>query len=154
MSTEQQLRETERFFYEQIPLTRAMEVRVESYDGERLVLTAPLAANHNHLGTAFGGSLGAVAMTAGYGLLWLELGGGNLHIVIRESTASFRRPVRGEIRAVCVRPGETAIAAFKAAFASKGKARLKLTVTIEEEGKLAVAFEGTYVALKSAPPKK
>ena len=74
MRDEQQLRETEAFFYEQIPLTRAMGVRVESYDGQQLVLTAPLALNHNHLGTAFGGSLSALATLAGYGLLWLDLG--------------------------------------------------------------------------------
>ena len=51
-------REIEQFFYTKIPLTAAMGVRVESYDGETLVLTAPVDANHNHLGTAFGGSPG------------------------------------------------------------------------------------------------
>lgn len=39
----EQLRETEAYFHEKIPLTRAMGVRVESYDGRKLVLTAPLA---------------------------------------------------------------------------------------------------------------
>src|SRR4051812_45832188 len=114
MSNEQQLRDTEVFFYEQIPITRAMGIRVEAYDGNQFVLTAPLALNHNHLGTAFGGSLGAVATLAGYGLLWLELGNRDAHIVIRESAISYRRPVRREIRMVCRRPEEAAVAAFKA----------------------------------------
>src|SRR6266446_4830743 len=117
MSNEQQLRETEAFFHEQIPITRAMGVHVEAYDGSRLTLTAPLALNHNHLGTAFGGSLSAVATLAGYGLLWLELNDRTAHVVIREGTISYRRPVRGEIRAVCRRPEEAAVAAFKAEFA-------------------------------------
>jgi len=68
------LQETERFLHEQIPLTRAMGVRVRSWDGEKLWLSAPLEPNHNHLGTAFGGSLSALATLAGYSLLWLLLG--------------------------------------------------------------------------------
>jgi len=43
-----------------MPITRAMGVRVEDYGGRRLVLSAPLEANFNHLGTAFGGSLNAL----------------------------------------------------------------------------------------------
>ena len=54
------LHDTERFLHEQIPLTKAMEVTLESYDGSQLVVTAPLEPNYNHLGTAFGGSLSAL----------------------------------------------------------------------------------------------
>jgi thioesterase domain-containing protein len=148
MSNEPQLRETEDYFHAQIPITRAMEIRVEAYDGQRLILTAPLAPNHNHLGTAFGGSLATVATLAGYGLLWLELGDRTAHVVVRESTISYRRPVRGEIRAICRRPEESAVAAFKKQFAQKGKCRLRLEVTIEEDGLVAVEFSGIFIALK------
>ena len=144
MTTSDRLRETEKFLHEKIPLTRAMEVRVESDDEHQLTLTAPLSANHNHLGTAFGGSLAALAMLAGYALLWLELGDRDAHIVISESTLQFRRPVCGELRATCRRP--EGLAVFREIFAAKGKARLKLEVTIESKGEIAVAFSGTYVA--------
>jgi thioesterase domain-containing protein len=139
----------EQFFHQQIPITRAMGVGVESYDQEQLVLTAPLAANHNHLGTAFGGSLSAIATLAGYGLLWLELDDSKCHVVIRQSTIAFRRPVHGAIRAICRRPDEAALAVFKQTFARQGKARIRLTVTIEEQQQEAVAFEGIYVAMKT-----
>ncbi|RYD25022.1 MAG: hypothetical protein EOP86_27860, partial [Verrucomicrobiaceae bacterium] len=79
------LTETGDYLHRQIPLSRAMGARVETYDGETLVLTAPAELNHNHLGTAFGGSLSALATLAGYGLLWLELGSRDSHIVIRRS---------------------------------------------------------------------
>ncbi len=148
MNADQRLRETEKFLHEQIPLTRAMQVRVESYDAQQLVLTAPLAPNHNHLGTAFGGSLAALVMLAGYGLLWLELGDRAAHLVISESTLKFRRPVRALLRATCRRPGEAKMAAFKAEFAAKAKARIRLVVAIEEEGQTAVEFTGTYVAAR------
>lgn len=146
MNAPDRLRETEQFLHEQIPLTRAMQVRVESYDAGRLTLTAPLAANHNHLGTAFGGSLAALAMLAGYGLLWLELGDRDAHLVVSESTLKFRHPVRGLIRAICRPPEARALAHFKGDFAAKGKARLSLEVVIEGEDEVAVEFRGTYVA--------
>ncbi len=140
------LRETERFLHAQIPLTRAMQVRVESCEAGQLTLTAPLDANHNHLGTAFGGSLAALVMVTGYALLWLELGDRAAHIVISESALKFRRPVRGELRATCRPPESAALARFKTDFATKGKARLRLEVTVESDGEIALLFEGLYVA--------
>jgi thioesterase domain-containing protein len=103
-----------------------MGVRVLGYDGEQLTLVAPLDRNHNHLGTAFGGSLSAVATLAGYGLLWLKLADRSCHVVIRDSALSFRRPVRGEIRAVCRSPDQTAFAGFRRDLAAKGRARIRL----------------------------
>ena len=78
--------EIEQFLHAKIPLTAAMGVRVESYDAQQLILTAPLDANHNHLGTAFGGSLAALLILSGYGLLWLELGDAESHIVVRKTS--------------------------------------------------------------------
>jgi thioesterase domain-containing protein len=135
-------------FYRVMPITRAMGVEVESYDGERLVLTAPLDRNVNHLGTAFGGSLNALAVLGGYGLLWIELQDTECHLVIRESAISYERPVRGELRAVCVRPEADALDAFRKRFTDKGKARITLDVTIEAEGAVAARFRGTFVALR------
>lgn len=146
MTAPERLRETEKFLHEKIPLTRAMELRVASEDERQLTLTAPLAANHNHLGTAFGGSLAALAMLTGYALLWLELGDRDAHIVISESSLKFRRPIRGELRATCRRPA--GLGAFRETFAAQGKARLELEIEIQAEGEVAVAFRGTYVARK------
>jgi thioesterase domain-containing protein len=148
MENDRHLRETEEFFYRKIPITRAMGVRVTEYNGNQLKLVAPIALNHNHLGTAFGGSLSAIATLAGYGLLWLELGDKTAHLVIRRSELSFRRPVRGEIVAVGRRPNPDDLQAFKKAFAKHHKARINLAATIEEEGVVAVEFRGTFVALR------
>lgn len=140
--------EIEKYFRDKIPLTRAMAVRVESWAGGRLVLSAPLEENHNHLGTAFGGSLNALAMLAGYGLIWLVLGDANAHVVVRRGTANFSQPVCGELRAVCTAPLEAEIDDFRARFASRGKARITLRAIIEGDGGAAVEFEGEYVALR------
>lgn len=142
------LRETESYLHEQIPLTRAMGVTLESWDGRLLVLHAPLEPNHNHLGTAFGGSLSALATLAGYSLLWLVLGDRDAHIVIRDSTIRYRHPVHGALRAVCQRPGEDEMGAFQRQFVETGRARLSLHVTIEDAGKVCVEFEGSFVAMR------
>ncbi|MEN3942750.1 YiiD C-terminal domain-containing protein [Prosthecobacter sp. SYSU 5D2] len=142
------LKDTEAFLHQQIPITHAMGVQVHSYDGRHLVITAPLEPNHNHLGTAFGGSLSAIATLAGYTLLWLLLGDRSAHIVIRESSIRYRRPVTGAIRAVCQRPDEATLTTFKTQFEETGKARLRLQVRIEKDGQTCVEFDGEFVALK------
>ncbi len=142
------LRETEQFLHDQIPLTRAMGTRLESYDDGGLVLTAPLAPNHNHLGTAFGGSLAALATLAGYTLLWLELGDRTCHIVIQESHLRYRAPVRGELRAVVPRISPPELATFRRHLEQSGKARLSLTIEVISEDTVCVEFTGTFVALR------
>ena len=138
----------EHFLHEKIPLTRAIGVRVGSMDPDGLVLTAPLEPNHNHLGTAFGGSLAALATLAGYTFLWLELGDQEAHIVIRRSQLDYRHPVTGTLRALCRRPPESELAAFRSTFEKAGKARVRLQITIEEAGRVCMAFEGVFEAIR------
>ncbi|MEO7098821.1 MAG: YiiD C-terminal domain-containing protein [Luteolibacter sp.] len=142
------LREIENFLYEQIPITRAMGVQVAACDETGFVLIAPLEVNHNHLGTAFGGSLSAIATLAGYGLLWIQLEDRSAHIVIKNSSIRYHRPVRGAIRAICKTPDAATLTAFKTCFQKKGKARIPLQVTIEENDQVCVEFEGVYVAMR------
>jgi thioesterase domain-containing protein len=144
-----ELEAIERLLHEQIPITRAMGVRVVSRSSDGgVILEAPLEANHNHLHTAFGGSLGALLTLSGYTLLWLEVGDPHCHIVIRDSRISFRRPVKGNLRAICRPPEAKALETFHAEFRTKGRARIELQSTIEEDGGAAVVFHGTFVALK------
>lgn len=138
----------ERMFHEKIPITRAMGVSVVGWDAEGLRLTAPLEPNHNHLGTAFGGSLAAIATLAGYGLVWLELDDPEAHVVVRDSAVRYRKPVRNDIRVVARRPESHVIDAFREAYARDGRARMLLEVSVEGDGEPAVEFTGTFVALR------
>lgn len=148
MSHETLRRETEAFFHAQIPITRAMGVSVERFDAEALVLTAPLAVNHNHLGTAFGGSLSSIATLAGYGVLWMLLDDRSCHIVVKNSSIQYLHPVRGDIRAIAKCPDAATFGTFKKRFEKKGKARIRLHVTIEDDGEMCVEYEGVFVALR------
>ena len=150
MTDQSSLAEAERFLHEQIPLSLAMGVRVESFDESALTLTAPLGPNHNHLGTAFGGSLGAIALLAGYGLLWLEIKDRACHIVVRSSTTDYRRPVRGRLHAVCRRPDASDLVHLRQTFLKKGKARIRLQVDVVDDGEVCVAFEGVFVIIREA----
>lgn len=123
-----------------------MGLRVMAHDEQGFAVEAPVALNSNHLRTAFGGSINAVATLAAYGLLWLELGDPTVHVVVAESSIRFLRPVRETIRAVCQRPEPDEWKIFRAAFESAGKARIKLRVEVVENGQTAAEFEGSFVA--------
>jgi thioesterase domain-containing protein len=140
------LRDAEQYFHQQIPITRAMGVRIVSRDESQFVVEAPVALNSNHLGTAFGGSINAVATLAAYGLLWLELNDPSVHVVVAESTIRFLRPVREKIRATCQRPDPNEWNVFRAKFESAGKAPITLRVHVLDGEQTAAEFEGTFVA--------
>lgn len=146
MASADALLEAEKYFHEQIPITRAIGVRVVANDESRFVIEAPVALNSNHLRTAFGGSINAVATLAAYGFLWLELSDATAHVVVAESSIRFLRPVRETIRAICLRPAGEELAAFRSQFAAKQKARITLRVNVIEAGETAAEFEGTFVA--------
>ena len=140
----------EAYLREKIPLSRAMEVHVIENSPARLVLEAPLAANLNHVGTAFGGSLHALPTLACYSTLWtiMREAGTDGHVVVKHSAASYRSPVKGRLRAVCVRPPQRVITRFLEDFRRNKKARMELDAIVEgEAGKPAVEFHGTFVAI-------
>ena len=155
----------EHFLNEMIPLAKSMGVGVEVSDDNALVLRAPKEQNKNSLNTAFGGSLVSLATLAGYGVVWelmrseqpaaadaTDAPGGaaaaakpQWHIVVKESRAAYRRPVLGDLVAICERPAQAAIAEFKDALARYGKAKLRIRARVVEAGQTAVDFHAAYV---------
>jgi thioesterase domain-containing protein len=146
VTEESALRKIQAYFHEQIPITREMGVRVIANDENGFVIEAPVALNSNHLRTAFGGSINAVATLAAYGFLWLELNDASVHVVVAESSIRFLRPVRETIRAICRRHAAGELAEFRSQFAAKRKARIALRVNVVEEDETAAEFEGVFVA--------
>jgi thioesterase domain-containing protein len=144
----------EMFLHEMIPLAKAMGVGVEVSDEKALVLTAPKEQNKNSLNTAFGGSLVSLATLAGYGVVWELMKNERQsekpvwHIVVKESRAAYRKPVLGDLRAICERPAQAAIAEFKDTLARYGKAKLKLKAAIVENGSVAVDVTAAFVVVR------
>ena len=138
--------ELERTLHEEIPLSRAMGVRVAAYRDSSLQLAAPLAPNINHKCTAFGGSLYSLAVLCGWSLIQIKLreAGLHKHIVIQASDIRYLLPVADDMTAEC-HLDETAFARFLRTLEKHGKGRLALDVVIMQDGRPAVEFSGRYV---------
>ena len=135
---------------EAIPLTQAMGIGVENYNGQTLTIVAPLANNFNHLGTAFGGSLYISAVLSAWGLLYLRLRAACLkgQIVIQKGTVDYLLPVTGDIVATCSLPSEESFEAFLESYRQKGFGKIILQAAILQDGREAVRFEGKFVLLR------
>lgn len=133
--------------HHEIPLTRAIGLSVAAATPESVTLQAPLQANINHKCTAFGGSLYAVAVLAGWSLIFVRLRqrGLEAHIVIQQSDIEYLEPVTGEIRATCHIGSEAALERALRLFEKRGVARIPLQVEIEGSDGAAVIFAGKYV---------
>src|SRR3569833_4391775 len=91
----------ERELLAEIPLARAMHLRVANYAPDALALAAPLAPNVNDKGCAFGGSLASLMTPAGWALVELELQrrGEDCDVFVGDSHVRYLEPVRGDFRA-------------------------------------------------------
>lgn len=135
----------ERLLHDHIPLAAAMQAGIDSFDGEALTARAPLAANRNHYGTAFGGSIYTVSLLAGWGLTSLLVGQAGM-IVVEHAEADYKRPIKEDLVATA-RPAEGADpATFAAAFHAHGKARLAVTVRMDAAGQTAFVLNAHFAA--------
>lgn len=132
-----------------IPLSEAMGTRVVEATADRVTLEAPLEPNLNHRSTAFGGSVAALAVLAGWTQVHLRLRqeGWTTRTVIQESTVRYLAPVHGSFRARTRPLGDDAWDRFLRMLARKGKGRIRVQVEILSQGEVAGTFEGAYVAL-------
>ena len=135
------------YLKQHIPLSTAMQVRVETCDAETMVLSAPLAANHNDKGTGFAGSIASLASLAGWGLCmrWAEREVGTPLVAIAHADIQYRKPVTGNFRARATLPGDDALRAFHRRFAEKGRARLTVRIEVSDDQGLAAEQVAEYV---------
>ena len=80
--------ELQKKLHNEIPLTKFMNIKIETYNEKELITTAPLDININDKGTAFGGSLSTLTIISSWSLCWLiskELGFDSKNIVVIKS---------------------------------------------------------------------
>jgi thioesterase domain-containing protein len=139
------------YLHEHIPLSQHLGVRVEHASIDLVRLQAPLEPNLNHRKTGFGGSISAVAILAGWGVLWCRLrertGGHN--IVIQRNSIDYIAPVMSDFTALCVAPSAAHWKRFERAFGERGRSRIQLDVEVRVADTLAARFTGRFVALQS-----
>lgn len=134
----------EQSFHELIPLSTAMGLRADAYDGKSLTVSAPLAPNINHQQSAFGGSLFAVAALAGWGLMQMKLSELMLdcNTVVMGGEVTYSKPVYDDLICTCRLPDDAE--AFFERLDVEGKATTQLTCTFECDGEVAMQLQGNY----------
>lgn len=139
----------EAYLHEHIPLSRAMAVRVEAVAPEEVRLAAPLEPNVNHRGTAFGGSIAALAVLAGWGWLRARVDGRRPlpRLVVQRQVIDYLAAAHGDLLATCRAPPPAAWDAFARTLERRGRARLTLAVDVHSGGARAAAFEGMFAAV-------
>ncbi len=133
---------------QEMPLSRAMQVEMVSWDGTRLAMKMPLEPNRNHQYSAFAGSLNALCTVVGWGTLFMLLQQKGLagNIVIRRGAIRYLRPVRSqEIIATGLPVDADKLAFFYELLLSKGKSKLDVNVEIADDQGPYVSFKGSYV---------
>lgn len=138
------------YLHAHIPITRSLGASAVGYDGATLRLSAPLAPNLNHAGTAFGGSLSALAVLAGWGLVHLNLRerGVPSRLVVQRSTLEFLAPVDGDFTATAALPSPEAWERFLATLDRHGRARVTVPAAIASSSGVDGRHEGTYAAFR------
>lgn len=139
----------ERYLHEHIPLSRHLGTRVLAAAADAVRLSAPLAPNLNHRQTAFGGSLSALAILAGWTLVWVTLGRERFtgRIVIQSNTIDYVAPAETDFAAVCRAPAPERWERFRAALAERGRGRIELDVELTAGARRVADFRGRYVAI-------
>lgn len=135
----------------QVPLGQFMGLQITSYQPGTVVVSAPLAPNNlNTHGTAFGGSLYCVATMAGWSLVQLSLlaDGHDPRVWVTRGEVVYHKPVTDTLEARA-ELSEQDVAEFLARFRRKGKARVKVPVTIAQQGEPALTLNVEFAALAS-----
>ncbi|MCG7898757.1 MAG: thioesterase domain-containing protein [Candidatus Thiodiazotropha lotti] len=125
---------------EGIPIAAEMAFRVSSLTDGGITVTGGGEQNHNVHGTAFAGSLYAIATLSAWGLVQSRLPEG-AELVMARGEIEYRKPVIGDIVAHCNIERET-FDSFLENLRLKGRARLKAVSVIESDGGVAAEFSG------------
>ena len=134
-----------------MPPVRALQVRVAGCEGGRLRLEAPLAANVNDKGTAFGGSLVSLMTLAAWGLttLRVEQAGLQAEIYVADTEVRYLAPLRSDLHAEAWLAEDDAWETFLSTLRERGKARATLlSRVLLPDGRVATEARARYAAIR------
>jgi len=139
--------------YLAMPPVAAMGIRAVAFDGQVLQLQAPLAANVNDKGSAFGGSMAGMMTLAGWGLLTLKLeaAGFKADVYVADSQIRYLRPLLSDLRAQARLEPTLDWSVFLETFRQRGKARASVLASLEgPDGECVAELTGRFAALRQA----
>ena len=133
-----------------MPPVAALGLRIVAADDRQLRLHAPLAANVNDKGCAFGGSLTSLLTLAGWGLISLRLAEAGLdaEVYVAASEIRYRAPLYADLEAIAEAAEGESWDDFLRTLRSKGRARLGVQATVPlPEGGVATESRSRYAAI-------
>ncbi|WP_454832777.1 YiiD C-terminal domain-containing protein [Pseudoxanthomonas wuyuanensis] len=149
MGVETALRDL-RDYCRSMPPVAAMLVQVDGYDEDGLRLSAPLSANVNDKGTAFGGSLTSLMTVAGWGLLTLrlQLAGLKADVFVADSAIRYLAPLRSDLQAQAALAQDQSWEDFVQTLRQRGRARIQVLARVTlPDGAMATTLSGRFVAI-------
>lgn len=137
------------YLYEQIPLSKAMEVQVIEVTSNLVILAAPIKPNINHRSTVFGGSASALAILSAWTLVncRLESEGIQTRLVIQKNSISYDQPITSDFEAVCSLTDRQVWTKFIQILERKKKSRITVNSCLQCQGQQVGEFTGVFVAL-------
>jgi thioesterase domain-containing protein len=127
-----------------IPLSAEMDFKVRELRGNTITVVGGGTENVNVHGTAFAGSLYAIATLALWGLINARLPQ-DAALVLAEGNIRYRQPLVGDIVARCEIP-TAELEAFLSRLQKRGRAVLEATVQIPGREGVAAEYRGTVHA--------
>jgi thioesterase domain-containing protein len=127
-----------------IPIATQMAFQIQELTAEKISVVGGGEENINVHGTAFAGSIYAIATLALWGLVNANLPEG-ASLVLAEGKIRYRQPIEGEIQASCsISPDEMSL--FLKNLQKRGRARLKATVIVSGTSGTAAEYSGIVFA--------
>lgn len=141
--------ELERYLHRHIPLSKAMDVRIETATPDSISLRAAFAPNINHEETVFGGSASAVAILSAWAMVYtrVKLAGVAGRIVIHANSMHYEKPMRGDFRATASAGEAAAWDKLFATLRRKRMARITIKSVLDCAGEESGALEGEFVVI-------
>ena len=136
--------------YMAMPPVAAMQPSVLDWQDGCLRMHAPLDANVNDKGCAFGGSLSSLMTIAGWGLVSLELAQAGIEadIYVADSRVRYLKPVFEDLVVDAGFDDPVERAALADTLRKQGRASIRLkSESLLAEGGVAASFVGRYVAI-------
>ena len=137
-------------WYQHIPLSEKMGVRIQQYTGQKFITTMPEAGNQNPHHTLFAGSLFSLATLTGWGLIWLMLRERHLGgtIILADAHIRYSQPISGRPSAIA---DLGSLSGDLDRLARGRKARVQMQVELFGDDKQGAVFEGISIVLPAKP---
>ncbi|RXI44127.1 thioesterase [Malaciobacter mytili] len=142
------LKNLEEKLHKEIPLTKFMQLNIDSIKDNTLITKVPLAPNINDKGTGFAGSLSTLVTISAWSACYLQikaLGYEKSMIAIIKSDTSYRTPITKDMVCKTLMPTLEQVEILKRKLQEKNSASITITSQIIENEKVCVEFKGIYV---------